>query len=88
MGKETRGCERLFADYVSVKDAVAVKSGSPSNLPALTALVEGGEVKQGSEVIVSSATFTTVVSPIIHAGLKPAVVDVDPKTCNIAVAAW
>ena len=63
--------EREYSDYLGMKYGVAVNSGSSANLLALTSLVMSGLVPKGSEVIVPAATFTTKISPILQAGLKP-----------------
>lgn len=82
-GPKVAEFEEEFSRYVGVKHAVAVNSGSSANLLAMTALVESGDAPPASEVIVPAATFTTVLSPICQAGLKPVVVDVEPDTWNL-----
>jgi CDP-4-dehydro-6-deoxyglucose reductase, E1 len=86
-GKKVLTFEQDYARYVGTKHGVAVNSGSSANLLALAALIEAGRVKPGAEVIVPSATFTTVISPILQNGLVPVYVDVDPQTYNIMPAA-
>jgi len=75
--------EKMFAKYIDTKHAVAVNSGSSANLLALTALVESKKIKPGDEIIVPAATFSAVVSPILHLGLKPVYVDVNKDSWNI-----
>jgi CDP-4-dehydro-6-deoxyglucose reductase, E1 len=82
-GPRVREFEERFAKYVGTRYAVAVNSGSSANLLALTALVQSGKVPVGSEVIIPAATFATVASPIIQAGLMPVYVDVDPVSWNV-----
>ncbi|HEY4504744.1 MAG TPA: DegT/DnrJ/EryC1/StrS family aminotransferase [Candidatus Paceibacterota bacterium] len=82
-GPMVREFEKLFAEYIGVKYAVAVNSGSSANLLALATLIEAGDVALGSEVIVPAATFSTVASPIIQLGLIPVYVDVDQYSWNI-----
>ena len=82
-GPMVKEFERLFAEYIGVKYAVAVNSGSSANLLALATLIESGDVPLGSEVIVPAATFSTVASPIIQLGLIPVYVDVDEHSWNI-----
>jgi CDP-6-deoxy-D-xylo-4-hexulose-3-dehydrase len=84
-GASVREFEKMCAEYIGIKYAVAVNSGSSANLIALTALVEAGEIKRDEEVIVPAATFPAVVSPILQLGLIPVYVDVDKKSWNIDV---
>jgi len=79
--------ETNFSSYIGVSNGVAVNSGSSANLLAIAALVKAGYVKKGSEVIVPSATFTTVISPIIQNGLIPVFVDIEEDTYNISAKA-
>lgn len=82
-GPSVREFEESFANYLGVKYAVAVNSGSSANLLALAALIESGDVPKGSEVIIPAATFATVSSPISQLGLVPVYVDVEADTWNI-----
>jgi len=70
--------ERKLEQYVGVREAIMVNSGSSANLLALTAL----ELPKGSEVITVACAFPTTVNPIIQNGLVPVFVDVD-DTFNI-----
>jgi len=83
-GKKVKQFEREYSDYLGMDFGVAVNSGSSANLLALTSLVMSGIVPKGSEVIVPAATFTTVISPILQAGLKPVFVDIEMETYNIS----
>lgn len=82
-GPKVKQFEAMAARYVGTRSAVACNSGSSANLLALTALVESGKVRRGSEVILPAATFATVASPILQAGLVPVYVDVDKRSWNI-----
>ena len=83
-GKKVQKFEKDYSDYLGMKYGVAVNSGSSANLLGLTALVMSGIVPKGSEVIVPAATFTTVISPILQAGLKPVFVDIEMETYNLS----
>lgn len=87
MGPKVRQFETDYANYIGTDYGVAVNSGSSANLLAISALLQAGYVKPGSEVIVPAATFTTVVSPILQNGLKPVFVDISSDTHNISVEA-
>lgn len=75
--------EKIFSDYLGLRHAVAVNSGTSANILALNALMEAGDLKEGNEVIVPATTFITVASPIIQLGMVPVYVDVDANTLNI-----
>ena len=82
-GPKVKRFEREYADYLGMEYGVACNSGSSANLLALTSLIQLGYLSPGDEVIVPSATFTTVVSPILQVGLVPVFVDVELDTYNI-----
>ena len=82
-GPKVRQFEEMAARYVGTQYAVACNSGSSANLLALTALVASGKVPLGSEVVIPAATFPTVVSPILQAGLVPVYVDVNDRSWNM-----
>lgn len=80
-GKENEAFEKEFADYIGVPYAVLVNSGSSANLLSLAAL----DLPKGSRVITSACGFPATLSPIIHLGLEPVLVDYDLSTHNIDV---
>lgn len=80
-GKENEAFEREFADYVGVKYAVCCNSGSSANLLALASL----GLRKDSWVLTSACGFPATLSPILHLGLKPLLIDYDYKTHNISV---
>ena len=79
--------ERRLADFIGVKHAITVNSGSSANLVAFSALTSPrlGEraIKPGDEVIGVAAGFPTTVNPIVQFGAVPVFVDVDIATHNI-----
>ncbi len=81
--------EREFAEWLGVKYASLVNSGSSANLLAFTVLTapELGErrIKRGDEVITVAAGFPTTVTPIIQYGAVPVFVDVTIPQYNIDV---
>src|SRR3990167_3924561 len=80
MGKKVKRFEEMFAEYVGVKHAVMVNSGSSANLLALSAL----GLEPGDEVITPALTWATTVFPIAQVGAVPVLVDVDRETYNIS----
>jgi len=82
--------EKKIADFMGLKYASLVNSGSSANLLALTALTSPSlgdrRLTPGDEVITTAAGFPTTVNPIIQNGLIPVFVDVDIPTYNIDVS--
>ena len=75
-GREVRAFESEWAEKFGVKHAVSVNSWTSGLEVALQALM----LPPGSEVLVTSWTMSATVAAIIHAGLKPKFIDVDPIT--------
>jgi CDP-4-dehydro-6-deoxyglucose reductase, E1 len=79
--------EARLAQFLGVKHAITVNSGSSANLVAFNTLTSPklGEraIRQGDEVIGVAAGFPTTVNPIIQFGAVPVFVDVDLATHNI-----
>ncbi len=86
-GRFNKEFETKFANYLNVKYALSVNSGSSANLLALSALTSYklGErrLKKGDEVIAVAAGFPTTINPIIQQGLIPVFVDSEVGTYNI-----
>lgn len=86
-GRFNEQFEKKLAQFIGVKHAITVNSGSSANLVAFSTLTSPklGEraIKQGDEVIGVAAGFPTTVNPIIQFGALPVFVDVDPLTHNI-----
>lgn len=86
-GKYSQEFEKKLAEFLNVKYALLVNSGSSANLLAFMALtsplLKERAIKRGDEVITIAAGFPTTVAPIIQFGAVPVFVDVDLETCNI-----
>jgi CDP-4-dehydro-6-deoxyglucose reductase, E1 len=89
-GRYTERFERDFADFLGVKYAFLVNSGSSANLLAFMSLtsplLEDRQIRRGDEVITVAAGFPTTVAPIIQYGAIPVFVDVDLETANVDVS--
>ena len=74
-GRFSERFEKEFADWIGVKYAHLVNSGSSANLIAFMALTapELGErqIKPGDEVITVACGFPTTVTPILNYGAVP-----------------
>ena len=79
--------EKNFAEWIGVKYAHLVNSGSSANLIAFMALTapELGErqIRKGDEVITVACGFPTTVTPILQYGAVPVFVDVTVPQYNI-----
>ena len=88
-GRFSEQFEKDFAEWIGVKYAHLVNSGSSANLIAFMALTapELGErrIKPGDEVITVACGFPTTVTPIINYGAIPVFVDVTIPQYNIDV---
>lgn len=86
-GRFNTAFEARLAEYIGVRFALTVNSGSSANLAATTALCSpmlgDRALKPGDEVITCATGFPTTVNPSIQNGLVPVFVDVDLPTYNI-----
>jgi len=71
--------EEKFAEYIGVKKAVSVQSGTAAIHMSLYEL----GIRQNDEVIVPALTFIATINPVLYVGAKPVIIDVDPETWNI-----
>lgn len=72
--------EAAWADWVGVDHSVMVNSGSSANDLTLLAL---RELHGEGEVIMSPLGWVSDISAVVHAGLQPVFVDIDPNTLGI-----
>ena len=75
-GPQVLEFEREFARHVGAEHAVAVASCTAAIELALRAL----QLPPGAKVLTSTMTFCGAVHAIVHAGLRPVLVDVNPHT--------
>ena len=88
-GRFSEQFEKEFAQWIGVKYAHLVNSGSSANLSACSVLTapELGErqIKRGDEVITVACAFPTTVAPVLQYGAVPVFVDVTVPQYNIDV---
>ncbi|SMH41305.1 lipopolysaccharide biosynthesis protein RfbH [Azospirillum agricola] len=89
-GRFNDAFEARLAEFLGVKHALTVNSGSSANLLALTALTSpllgDRALKPGDEIITCATGFPTTVNPILQNGLVPVFLDVDIPTYNMDVS--
>jgi len=89
-GKYASKFEEDFANWIGVKFAHLVNSGSSANLIAFMALTapELGErqIRRGDEVITVAAGFPTTITPLLQYGAVPVFVDVAIPQYNIDIS--
>lgn len=79
LGEEVSNFEKEFATFVGTKHCVGVANG----LDAITLSLLALDLPKNSEVIVPANTYIASILSILHAGLKPILVEPDIKTYNL-----
>ncbi len=79
LGPNVQAFEQEAADYLGVRHAVGVASGTDA---LHLALVAAG-ISEGHEVITTPFTFIATAEAICYVGATPVFVDIDPNTFNI-----
>ncbi len=78
-GPKVAEFEKAFAEFLGVKYAIAVNSGTAALYLSLLA----HDIKEGDEVITSPFTFIATANSIITAGATPIFADIEERTFNI-----
>lgn len=78
-GKEVKSFENEFAEYIGVKHAIAVNSGTAALHISIAAL----DIGPGDEVIVSPFTFIATASSVLHHNAIPIFADIEDKTYSL-----
>ena len=81
MGEKVALFEKQFAEYIGVKHAVMVNSGSSANLLMVKSLAK--RLTPGEKVMLPALSWSTTFWPVVQSGLQPVLVDIDPETLNI-----
>lgn len=81
LGPEVQAFERQCADYLGVRHALGISSGTDAILLALMAL----DIGPGDEVLCPSFTFFATAGCVARTGAKPVFCDVRADTFNLDV---
>lgn len=82
MGPNVKEFEREVAQYLGVKHAIGVNSGTDALVIACQAI----GLQPGDEVITTPFTFFATGEAVSHFGAIPVFVDIDPRTFNLDVS--
>jgi len=78
-GEWVKKFEKEFANYIGVKHAIAITSGTVALDSALKVL----GIREGDEVIVPDFTFIATANAVLFQNAKPVFADISEKTFNI-----
>lgn len=80
-GKYTSDLENKLSEYLGVKHAIGVASGTE----ALYLILKALELPKNSWILVPSFTFIATSEVVVRAGLKPYFVDIEEGTFNLSL---
>jgi CDP-6-deoxy-D-xylo-4-hexulose-3-dehydrase len=75
-----RAFEEEWSSWLGVRHGVFVNSGSSANLVTLAALKA---LYGGGEVIVPAITWVSDIAAVLHCGMTPVFVDINPRTLGM-----
>ncbi|EST55410.1 Pleiotropic regulatory protein [Brevibacillus panacihumi W25] len=79
MGPQVKALEAELADFLGVKHAITLNSGTDALVIGLRAL----GINEGDEVITTPFTFYATAEAIQHVGARTVFVDINPENFNI-----
>ena len=83
LGPHVDAFEREVAEYVGIRGALALNSGTAAIHLALRSL----GVERGDTVFCSSLTFIGSINPVMYEGAQPVFIDSEPESWNMSPAA-
>lgn len=81
IGPKVKEFEKKFEDYLGIRHAIAVNSGTSG----LHLLIKAYDIKEGDEVITTPFSFVATANCILFEGAKPIFTDICPKTLNMDI---
>ena len=78
-GPVVKEFQNNLQNYLNVRHVIPCANGTDALQIALMAL----DLKKGDEVITTNFSFASTIEVILLLGLKPVIVDIDPRTFNI-----
>lgn len=81
LGNKVEEFEKNFANYLGMKHAIGMSSGTSS----LYSVLKSNGIGNGDEVITTPLSFIATANSILHVGGKPVFVDIDETSYNIDV---
>ena len=78
-GPSVKEFQSNLENYLGVRHVIPCANGTDALQVALMSL----DLKRGDEVITTNFSFASTIEVILLLGLKPVIVDIDPKTFNI-----
>ena len=78
--RQVEAFEREWSEWLGVKHSVFVNSGASANLITIAAIKHTFGV---GEVIVPTLTWISDIASVLHCGMKPVFVDIDPRTLGM-----
>ena len=84
LGDEVTSFENNYADYCGTKHCIGTSNGLDALILIFKAYIELGILQEQDEIIVPANTYIASILAIMHAGLKPILVDPNIDTYNIS----
>lgn len=85
LGDQVKSFENEFANYCGTKHCIGTGNGLDALVLIFQAYKTLGKLKEGDEVIVPANTYIASILSIIHAGLKPVLVEPHKESFNISI---
>ena len=82
-GKENEAFEKHYAEYIGSEFAIGCANGLDALIWIFRAYIELGVMAPGDEVIVPANTYIATILGITENGLKPVLVEPNPRTLEI-----
>lgn len=85
--QETAAFEASYKSYIGTQACVGVGNGFDALHLIFRAWIVNGILREGDEVLVPANTYIASILAVTESGLRPVLIEPDPRTMNIDVAA-